>query len=175
MGRHFRDITNSTFGKLTARWPVGQQKDHQVVWLFSCECGNLKTTQGSWVTGGSMISCGCHRRKALGIRAWRHGHARGSGTREYRTWHGILDRCTNPKHSCWKDYGGRGIKVCKRWRHSFENFLADMGPKPKGLTIERIDNNEGYSPENCKWATCKEQANNRRPRRLASASDISNT
>lgn len=86
-----------------------------------------------------------------------------SGTRIYKTWTEMNYRCYNPNCKAYKNYGGRGIKVCKRWRNSFENFCADMGDKPKGLTLERINNDRNYEPGNCKWATYKENLNNRRP------------
>ena len=99
-----------------------------------------------------------------------------SHTREFRTWQTMIQRCYNPKDISFKNYGARGIKVCKRWLYSFENFYADMGPKPIAkphfISIERKDNKKGYYPKNCCWATAKQQANNRRNSRRTNRDNI---
>ena len=94
---------------------------------------------------------------------FKHGHApAGKPTAEYRTWRNMIERCENPQNKTYKYYGGRGIEICRRWRNSFQNFLMDMGPRPTGTSIERINNDKGYSPDNCKWATKREQMSNQR-------------
>lgn len=127
-------------------------------WLCRCECGKVKTVlHTSLISMCSSQSCGCLHRSSVG-----HAHARaGLVTPTYRTWCGMLQRCSNPSNPRWKDYGGRGITVCERWL-KFDNFLEDMGEKPSGLSIDRKNNNKGYFKSNCRWATQSDQMNNTR-------------
>ena len=161
MGRVAVDMTGQTYGQLlvVSKAPIGKSKVAN--WLCRCSCGNELVVQRGGLIYGGTVSCGCKR--ALG-RAPTHGHKRGggNGTPEYMSWRSMRMRCTKPTAKGYKYWGGRGITVCGRWLNSFENFYSDMGPRPAGTSLDRIDNNGNYEPGNCRWATGPEQRANQR-------------
>lgn len=156
------DISGQTFGRLTAIAPVDRTKCKHILWLCICECGAESVVRATYLRRGLTRSCGCLHREELAERLTLHGM---SGSLEYRTWQDMRERCENPNDGKHKHYGGRGITVCDRWQ-TFEYFYADMGDKPAGLTIDRINNDGDYTPENCKWSTRKQQQRNKRNNRL---------
>jgi len=160
----FIDLIGKRFGKLTPIKYIGKNKYGKSLLLCKCNCGNEKIIVGSSLKSGHTKSCGCLIKENRGV--LKHGHAkRGKESITHRSWSDMLQRCNNPNYKRYQDYGGRGITVCDRWlpeNNGFINFLKDMGERPKGKSLDRIENNKGYYPKNCKWSTPKEQCNNKR-------------
>lgn len=160
------------YGRLTVFAFAGTTSRGARLWDCRCDCGGSCVTRGTRLRLGTCTSCGCWQRSHLPESVLRHGRSkRGAITREWRTWASIRHRCQNPSATGYKYYGGRGITVCDRWQ-SFDAFFADMGPRPLGKSIDRINNNGNYEPGNCRWATPKEQANNRRPRAILRGEEV---
>lgn len=158
MGKFIDLASHPPFGRLTVIERVGNDIRNQAVWACQCSCGNIVTVCGAKLRSGHTKSCGCLHKKTLSALRKTHGM---SGTPEYNSWNSMKDRCRNKDNQDFKNYGGRGITVCDRWLNSFENFFADMGPKPSpNHSIDRKDNDGNYYPGNCKWSTILEQANN---------------
>lgn len=127
-------------------------------WRCVCECGEFVVTHSVSLRKGSTKSCGCLRREVTAAKTLTHG---ATNTREYTSWKAMRQRCLNTNHHQYADYGGRGITVCDRWS-TFAGFLADMGSRPEGTSLDRIDVNGSYEPSNCRWATTHQQGSNRR-------------
>jgi hypothetical protein len=155
----FRDITGQRFGRLIATRRVGINTHKQVVWEFSCDCGNTRIAPSGGVLSGRSNSCGCLKRELSKKRFTKHAMASSS---EWRSWRHMKDRCLNQNDKRFGNYGGRGITVCERWLNSFDRFISDMGKRPTSKhSLDRIDVNGNYEPENCRWATPKQQARNK--------------
>lgn len=174
------DISGQRFGSLVATSANAERKQGHIMWNCACDCGGFKTVKCSDLRSGHVTSCGCgaaaraaylatsKARLSAVTKHNSHKHP------DYMLWAGIVHRCTNPRYAQWAIYGGRGISVCDRWKfgdgklHGFECFLIDMGARPSSsYSIDRINNDGNYEPSNCRWATAKEQASNRRASRSA--------
>lgn len=158
------DLTGQRFGDLVVLTYAGYyHKTSSILWLCQCDCGERNVVRTSSLRHGKSKSCGC----GMGW-SFKHGHSK---TRTYNSYMAMLRRCYETKCRSYQDYGARGITVCARWRgpHGFENFLADLGERPRGKTIDRKNVDGNYEPGNCRWATNKMQANNKRPRQQPAA------
>jgi len=153
MGK-FKDLTGQTFGGWSVLERTDNAKNGNAQFLCECKCGELKTVRSSHLIAGKTTSCGCN---------WTTHNK--SKTPIYRVWDSMVRRCNNESHHAYDSYGARGIEVCTKWS-SFSGFYEDMGDAPKGMSLDRIDNNKGYSKDNCRWATKTEQARNTRSTKL---------
>jgi hypothetical protein len=136
-------------------------------YLCQCSCGNEVVVRLDSLLSGNTQSCGCLHAEVAAERNHLQSTTHGMcGTREYHSWNNMIARCTNEKHRSYVRYGGRGIRICDRWLNSFEDFYTDMGDRPQGMSLDRIGNEGDYTPDNCRWATTKEQNRNRRDNRL---------
>lgn len=157
-----KDITNSRFGRLVAITPTGEKKWRVSLWRCLCDCGKEHIAAVNSLTSGLVRSCGCLLKETAKQKATKHSHF---GTPTYQSWGSMIQRCTNPNTRAYKNYGGRGITVCSDWL-DFTVFLRDMGERPIGMSLDRIDPDGDYTPDNCRWASAATQARNQRRKRL---------
>ena len=158
-----KDLIGQKFGRLTPNKMIGLHKGRSCIWLCQCDCGNEKIVSSNSLVQGNVKSCGCLFKEGNNKK---HGHAiKNKESKIYASWKSMIQRCTNKNNKRYKDYGGRGITICERWL-KFNNFLEDMGEKPKGLTLDRINNNRGYCKGNCKWSSYMSQMRNTRRNNL---------
>lgn len=165
---HYHD---DSIGKKFNRMTLlsAMRKNKKWLGVFKCDCGTIKTTNLNAVKAGDIQSCGCvahELRKLWGTKQSKHGHATpGHHSQTYKSWVGMKQRCLNPNEPAFRNYGARGITLCERWM-TFANFLADMGERPEGMSLDRIDNEGPYAPDNCRWATDIVQQRNKRTNKL---------
>lgn len=155
-GPKFQDIEGQRFGRLTLIGFYGRE-NNKTFWYCKCDCGNIVRVWAKNLKRGETRSCGCLAKEVATIHGQNSG---GAPTPVHRAWAAMLSRCRNENNIHYPYYGGRGITVCERWL-KFENFYEDMGERPRGASIDRIDNDKGYRKDNCRWATTIEQANNK--------------
>lgn len=154
------DLSGRRFTRLVALRSelVQTRSKKQTMWLCVCDCGKQKYVMSSFLFSGAVKSCGCARNERIASLNRSHGKSRGGGA--YKSWQSMIQRCNNPNSPMYYAYGGRGITVCERWT-SFEAFIEDLGERPKGGSLERIDPNGNYEPQNCKWLPMELQAKNK--------------
>ncbi|MGR6911783.1 hypothetical protein RCJ96_22895 [Bacillus sp. BSL6] len=170
----FKDLTGKKFNRLTVIKKFGLNKHKKITWLCCCDCGTKKVVLGASLVNGQTKSCGCLQKEKVTNRNYKHGK---SCSRLYRIWRNMKDRCTNPNRPDYQNYGARGIRVCNEWFNNFQLFYdwSMNNGYEDNLSIDRIDGNEGYRPNNCRWATSKEQARNIRTNVVTSVNDESLT
>lgn len=167
INKKFHNITGMVFGYLTVLG-LGESVTNRsgntcYKWFCRCSCGKVAVVRSTNLKSGNTTSCGCFRVKVSTDRVKTHSK---SSSATYSTWSSMISRCTNKNEFSFKNYGGRGISVCSRWLNSFESFLMDMGERPPGCSIDRMDNNGNYEPGNCRWSTDVEQCRNKRSNKL---------
>ncbi len=158
------------FGRLTVIALTAKRRSHSKVWVCVCICGTVLEVSGTNLSSGDTHSCGCLRRELVRVRsvaAAKHGHLRDNKcSSTYNAWRNMRQRCNNPKHMSYPYYGGAGIQVCPRWQYSFKCFLDDMGERPLGYSLDRIDSKLNYEQGNCRWVPSEKQAQNKRNNRV---------
>jgi hypothetical protein len=160
MGKPLIDLAGMKFGRLSVKERAGY--DGKTLWRCICDCGEERIVRSPHLRSGKQVSCGCLKAETARARMTKHGNAPRSGvSRTYSIWTNMVSRCTNPKNENWQHYGARGISVCDRWM-TFDGFLADMGDAPANGTIDRINTDGGYCPENCRWTDWATQMRNKR-------------
>lgn len=160
--------TPETYGRLVvvSKEKIINGKQQRIICQCQCACGQVRRVRLDALKRGASQSCGCLQKEMVTERSMKHGHCSGNASsRAHMAWVAMTQRCGNINHKSFKDYGGRGVTVCERWA-IFQNFLDDMGSPEPGQSIDRKDNNKGYSKDNCRWASSTDQGNNRRTNRV---------